>query len=64
MPDYKFAIGERVQFLPERSDYNVPRGTYTIVRRMPFERGSCAYRVRNTADGHERVIPESQLDHM
>ncbi len=61
MPAYKFVVGERVEFLPSRTDYHVPRGVYTIVRRLPFEGKDCAYRVKNTRDGHERVIPESQL---
>ena len=61
MREHKFAVGDRVQFLPERTDYSIPRGIYTVVRRLPFERGICAYRVRNSIDGHERVIPEAQL---
>jgi hypothetical protein len=61
MPAYKFVVGEQVYFLPSPTDYNVPRGTYTILRRLPFEGKTCAYRVKSTRDGHERVIPESQL---
>jgi len=61
MTAYKFVVGEQVHFLPSTMDYNVPRGTYTIVRRLPFEGKNCAYRVKHTRDGHERVIPESQL---
>lgn len=62
MASYKFAIGEQVVFLPQATDYNVPRGVYTIVRQLPFERNTCSYRVKNSVDGHERVIQESQLD--
>ncbi len=62
MASYKFVIGEQVVFLPQATDYHVPRGTYTVIRRMPFEGNTCSYRVKNTADGHERVIPETQLD--
>jgi hypothetical protein len=61
MAVYKFVVGEQVHFLPSPADHNVPRGTYTIVRQLPFEGGNCAYRVKYTRDGHERVIPESQL---
>ncbi|MEO8716252.1 MAG: hypothetical protein ABI369_14690 [Acetobacteraceae bacterium] len=61
MPPYKYTVGEQVEFLPSSTDHNVPRGTYTIVRRLPFEAGNCAYRVKHSRDGHERVIPENQL---
>jgi hypothetical protein len=64
MPAYKFAVGEQVQFVPAPTDFHVPRGTYVIVRRFPFQGKDCSYRVKHTRDGHERVIPESQLDRM
>jgi hypothetical protein len=61
MPPYKYTVGDQVEFLPSSTDHNVPRGTYTIIRRLPFEAGNCAYRVKHARDGHERVIPENQL---
>ncbi len=61
MPLHKYTVGEQVEFLPSSTDHNVPRGLYTIVRRLPFEGKSCTYRVKHTRDGHERVIPEDQL---
>lgn len=61
MQSYKFSVGEKVEFLPGRTGDNIPRGTYTVVRRLPFEHNNCSYRVKNALDGHERVIPESQL---
>ncbi len=61
MPVYKFAVGDRVEFLPNATDYHVPRVVYTVVRRLPFQGRMCSYRVKSTADGHERVIQEDQL---
>jgi hypothetical protein len=42
-------------------DFNVPRGTYKIVRPLPAEGINRDYRVKHVQDGHERVIRESQL---
>jgi len=61
MPRHKFAIGQEVSFLPSGMDFNVPRGTYTIVRQLPLEANGFQYRVKNVRDGHERIIGESQL---
>jgi hypothetical protein len=61
MSSEKFAVGQRVEFLPGSLDGNVPRGTYTIVRVMPMEPAGRQYRVKHVRDGHERVVRESQL---
>ncbi|CAH2599556.1 conserved protein of unknown function [Rhodovastum atsumiense] len=58
---HKFTVGQEVSFLPSASDFNVPRGTYRIVRQLPLESSGYAYRVKNVNDGHERIIAESQL---
>jgi hypothetical protein len=57
----KFAVGQQVEFLPGRMDLHVPRGTYTIVRPLPVESSERQYRVKNSRDGHERIMRESQL---
>ena len=61
MASHLYAIGEQVAFQPGRLDGAVPRGTYTVVRRLPSETPDHQYRVRNTTDNHERVVRESQL---
>ncbi|MBV9734830.1 MAG: hypothetical protein JO209_02890 [Acidisphaera sp.] len=61
MTRHKFTVGQVVEFLPGRMDFNVPRGTYTIVRQLPMEANDCQYRVKNAHDGHERIMRESQL---
>ena len=40
---------------------NVPGGSYTVQRLLPEEGRDCQYRVKDTRDGHERVVRESQL---
>ncbi len=58
---HKFAVGQDVDFLPGPLDSNIPRGTYKIVRQLPAEANDCQYRVKNTRDGQERMVRESQL---
>jgi hypothetical protein len=61
MAGHKFAAGQKVSFLAERSEFNIPSGAYTIVRQLPAEGREWQYRVKNVHDGHERVMRESQL---
>lgn len=61
MSPHKFAVGQAVELVPGRFDGNVPRGVYTILRLLPNDAPDREYRVRNAADGHERVLRESQL---
>lgn len=35
--------------------------TYEVVRKLPEEQGVFQYRIKSTADGHERVVLESEL---
>lgn len=58
---HKFAVGEKVEFLPGRNELHVPAGLYTIVRHLPVEANDCQYRVKHVHDGHERVMRESQF---
>ena len=62
MEDHKFAVGQTVQFTPGALDRAAPRGTYTIVRLLPPAARVNQYRIKSTADGHERVVQEVQLD--
>ena len=43
MARHKYAIGQEVNFLPSGMDFNVPRGTYTIVRQLPLEAAGFQY---------------------
>jgi hypothetical protein len=61
MPAHKFRTGDRVAFLPGRSDLNVTRGIYTVVRPLPLTSEGPQYRVKNAHDGYERVINEAQI---
>jgi hypothetical protein len=61
MTYHKFKVGQTVNLIPNRLDRHLPSGAYTIVRLLPIEGLDIRYRVRNTHDGHERVVFEGQL---
>jgi len=61
MPRHKYAVGDRVRLAPSKYAGDVPPGAYTISRQLPVEANVCQYRVKHTADGHERVVLESQI---
>lgn len=61
MPLHSFAVGQRIEFVPGRFDGSAPGGTYTVVRQLPNDSTDREYRVKNTRDGHERVVRESQI---
>ncbi len=61
MLDHKFRIGETLHFTPSAFDRSAPRGLYEVVRLLPAESMGFQYRVKCVADGHERVVAESQL---
>ena len=61
MSAHKFAVGQRLEFLSHPSASHVPRGDYTVVRQLPNNSPDREYRVKSVADGHERVMLESQF---
>jgi hypothetical protein len=61
MQDHKFNVGETLQFTPSAFDRSAPRGLYEVVRLLPPGGLGQQYRVKCVADGHERVVAESQL---
>jgi hypothetical protein len=61
MAQHKFKIGQTVHLVPNRLERQVPPGAYTIQRLLPVEGRELLYRVKHSADGHERVVNEAQL---
>lgn len=58
---HKYKVGQTVNIIPNRLDRQMPSGAYTVQRLLPIEGVDIRYRVRNTQDGHERVVLEGQL---
>jgi len=59
---HKFAVGDPVQLVARLTDTVTPLGVYTVVRQLPGDEWERSYHVKNNRDGHERVVPESQLE--
>jgi hypothetical protein len=62
MAEHRYAVGQAVQFSPDRRDIRTARGRYTVVRLLPEEGSNPQYRIKSTTDGHERVVRENQLE--
>lgn len=60
-PSHKYRVGQKVNFLPGRTNTSHLRGSCTIVRLLPSETRDWQYRVKCDQDTHERVVQESQL---
>ena len=61
MARHTFTVGQSIEFVPGRYDGSAPAGMYTVVRQLPNDAMDREYRVKNTRDGHERIVRESQM---
>ncbi len=61
MKAHKFTVGQTVRYSPGHKSFSGPGGSYKVVRLLPAEANDYQYRVKSSADGHERVVKESQL---
>jgi hypothetical protein len=59
--DHKFRLGQRVHLLARPWDLTPPAGHFRVMRLLPREGAEHQYRIQSVADGHERVVRESQL---
>jgi hypothetical protein len=60
-PMHKFQVGQFVDLIP-RVIRRAAKGSYEIIHLMPENEDDPQYRVRSTAERHERVVPESELE--
>jgi hypothetical protein len=58
---HKYAAGDRVIAIADRSNENIRPGIYTIVKILPVAGRGCQYRAKNALDTHERVLDETML---
>jgi len=61
MAKRKFAVGDRVSVLPDRTNANMRPGVYTITKALPISGPGFQYRAKNVLDSHERVLDEAEL---
>lgn len=57
---HKFTIGQRVRFSPGTHE-RAWAGVYTVVARLPEERGAQQYKIESVHDHHQRVVLEFQI---
>ena len=58
---HKFHVDQSVEFFPDRSVDHKAKGRYTIVRLFPMDGNIPQYRIKNKADGQERMVRENEL---
>jgi hypothetical protein len=58
---HRYRIEQGVEFFPAGGIDRKAKGQYTVVRLLPGEGAIPQYRVKNKADGHERVVCENEL---
>jgi hypothetical protein len=61
MLEHEFCVGKEVDFSPGRGVDGGSRGHFTIVRFLPIEGSMPQYRIRNNADGQERMVREDEI---
>ena len=60
--DHKFKIGQSVNYTSGPFGAGIATGVYKITRLLPPEGSDFQYKIKSTAEPHERVAKESQLD--
>ena len=62
MPDHRFHIGISVKYRPTFHWQDAPDGKYLITGCLPQgDDGELKYRIKHSAETHERVAKESEL---
>ena len=62
MPSHKFRVAQSVSYRPASRGQDAPRGTYEIIARLPQgSDGQFEYRIKHSAEAHERIAKETEL---
>jgi hypothetical protein len=61
MPQHKFAVGQKVRFIPETGQMATRARHSVIVRQLPEPGGLPKYETRSEVDGRARVVPKTVL---
>jgi hypothetical protein len=61
MLGHKLRVGQEVDFFPGRGVDNGRKGYFTILRLLPIAGDTPQYRIRNNADGQERMAYEDEI---
>lgn len=58
---HKFCRGQAVLFSPGAMDGDAPKGSYVVLLSLPDDGIGYQYRIKSTADAHERIVREHRL---
>jgi hypothetical protein len=61
MSGHKFALGEKVRYVPAFHQKAGAVTDFEVVRHLPDFNGEFFYRIKSSGEPHERVVGESQL---
>ena len=58
---HKFQVGQSVELIP-RVLRQAAKGSYEIIRLIPENENDPQYCLKSTAERHQRVVPESEIE--
>ena len=61
---HRYDAGQMVRFTRGFPYRNAVVGDYEVVRRLPSRDGEFQYRIKSSGEPYERVVRESELDHV
>jgi len=61
MLEHKYHVGQLVHFWRKGLVRSSPPGDFRVERLLPAQGGQSQYRIKSIADGHERVVHETEL---
>jgi hypothetical protein len=64
LPTHRYDAGQMVRFTGGFPYRNAVVGDYEVVRRLPSRDGEFQYRIKSTGEPYERVVRESELEHV
>ena len=62
MSDHKFKVGQTVLYTSGPYGRGGSSGVYKVTQVLPTEGDDRQYRIKSSAEPHERVVKESQLN--
>ena len=64
MREHKFKVGQSVSFASAPFGRGGVKGIYRVTQLLPAASDDYQYRIKSANEPHERVVKESQLDHI
>jgi hypothetical protein len=58
---HKFKLGRTVFLQPTMSNRGAAVGRYEVTKQLPARDGEFEYRIKSSAEPHERAVKESEL---